>query len=84
MSHEQRGSPPAKGLHPGSSPRCIPRQLVMSLVLFPSAAAFLRDPGIVTGGAACRVPGSTQRAWVVPSHGVWGRGFESRRPDHSI
>jgi len=36
--------------------------LVLSLVLFPSAAANLGYPRIVTGGAACRVLGSTRRA----------------------
>lgn len=36
--------------------------LVLSLVLFPSAAAILGYPRIVKGGAACRVPGSTRRA----------------------
>jgi hypothetical protein len=36
--------------------------LVLSLVLFPLAAANLGYPRIVTGGAECRVLGSTRRS----------------------
>ena len=50
------------GLHPVLESKVTLGSLVLSLVLFPPAAAILGYPRIVTGGAACRVLGSTRRA----------------------